>query len=96
MFDTSESGALNIRVVSEEGAPLPGAILTIMNLASRLERVTITNAEGVARFRFIPSGGYDLRARSEGFHSVTESNIEVYAGQETEVVITLSSLVPGA
>ena len=90
MFDTSESGALHIRVVSEEGEPLPGVILTIMNLASRLERVTITNAEGMARFRVIPSGGYDLRARLEGFNTVTTSNIEVYAGQETEVVVTLS------
>ncbi len=95
MFDTSESGALHIRVVSEEGDPLPGAILTIMNLASRLERVTITNAEGMARFRVIPPGGYDLRARSDGFNSATKSNIEVYAGQETDVVIALSPLTPG-
>ena len=92
MLDPFEGGSLTIRVVAEDGTLLPGAILTIMNLASRLERVTISGAEGVGRFRFIPPGGYALRARLEGFSIATQSNINVDAGQDTRITITLSPM----
>ena len=89
MYDTSESGALSIRVATEDGEPLPGVILTIKNQASQLERVTITNEEGVGRFRLIPPGGYDLRARLEGFSTVNTLDLEVYTGQDSSVAVTL-------
>ena len=93
MYYTSESGALYVRVATEDGEPLPGVMLTIKNLASQLERTTITNAEGVGPFRVIPPGGYALLARLEGFNTVNKANIEVNTGQETRIAITL---VPSA
>ena len=90
MVDTSESGVLYVTVTTEGGEQPPDVRLTITNLTSQLERVKVTDAEGVAGFRAIPSGDYDLRAEREGFDAVNKPNIEVYAGHETPVAITLS------
>ena len=92
LLDASNSGALYVTVATDEGAPVPGVTLTIKNVTSQLERVTVTDAEGEARFQAIPipPGGYGLYAEREGFKTVSKSNIEVFAGQETPVAITLS------
>ena len=57
MFVPLEGGALFVGAATEDGTPLSGVVLTIKNLASQLERITITNTEGTGRFLAIPPGG---------------------------------------
>lgn len=90
MISDSEAGVLSVAVVMQDGTRVPGVLLlTITNLASKLERATVTDSEGEGRFRAIPPGGYALRAELEGFNPVIKSDIDVRAGQDTRVEITL-------
>jgi len=90
MFENLESGDLYVTVVTEGGALLPGVTLTIKNVASDLERVTVTNEKGEERFLSIPASHYDLRAECEGFKPAFHPSIEIQAGHVTTVEVAMT------
>ena len=89
MLPDSEAGILSAIIAMPDGTRVSGVLLTITYLSSELERVTVTNSEGEGRYQAIPPGGYELRAELEGFNPVINPDIDVRAGQDTRVEITL-------
>ena len=69
--------------------PLPGATVSIpvLNLS------TITDEEGVFRFKELPIGSYRLTITYSGFKPATLENINVSAGKEAVLNISLEALI---
>jgi protocatechuate 3,4-dioxygenase beta subunit len=58
---------LNARVVSESGAPLPGAVVELSSANAMQPRVVaVADAKGEVTFAPVPSGGFRLTASADG------------------------------
>jgi outer membrane receptor for ferrienterochelin and colicins len=80
------------RVTDASGAALPGATITLRNLATGLERVTTTAADGSFGFPGLREGRYKISAAAAGF-SVTERLIESLSGEPLDFRLEPSALV---
>lgn len=60
------TGRINGRVTDENGAPLPGATITVNNSALQLERTATTGSNGEFLFALLPTGNYEVTVTSEG------------------------------
>ena len=69
--------------------PLPGATVTIASL----NYTTVTDEEGVFRFKDMPIGSYRITVTYSGFKEATLENIAVNSGKETVLNIPLEALV---
>jgi len=69
--------------------PLPGATVTIVSL----NYTTITNEEGVFRFKDMPIGSYRITVTYSGFKEATLENITINSGKETVLNIPMEALV---
>jgi hypothetical protein len=86
---------------------VPGAAITVRNLATNLERSTTSDAAGVYRVLALPPGRYEVVVDAPGFATVRnpelvlligsvanyDIHLEVRAGQETVVVTTEAALI---
>jgi hypothetical protein len=61
------TGTLAGRVVDDQGAALPGALVTVTEEATGAVRTTPTNREGVFRVPALPPGRYRVQASLDGF-----------------------------
>ncbi len=105
----TQSNAADLQgVVSDPtGARVPGATVTVRNLATNLERSTTSDAAGVYRVLALPPGRYEVVVDAPGFTTVRNPGLElligsvanydvhldVRAGQETVVVTTEAALI---
>ena len=82
------SGLMPVRVVSEEGKALAGAILVLVprSLAEAAEFVT-TDSNGIARFIDVSPGAVQLNARADGFAA---ASVRVPDQARGAIVITLT------
>jgi hypothetical protein len=60
------TGRINGRVTDENGAPLPGATVTVNNQSLQLERTTTTGQNGDFLFALLPTGNYEVTVAAEG------------------------------
>jgi outer membrane receptor for ferrienterochelin and colicins len=80
------------RVTDANGAVLPGATITLRNLATGLERVTTTEADGSFGFPGLRDGRYKISASAPGF-SLVEMLIESLSGDPLDFRLEPSALV---
>lgn len=80
------------RVTDSSGAALPGATITLRNLATGLERVRTTEADGSFRFSGLREGRYQFTASAQGFN-VAERFIESLNGESIDLTLEPSALV---
>ena len=69
--------------------PLPGATVTIPSL----NYTTVTDEEGVFRFKDMPIGSYRITVTYSGFKEATLENIAINSGKETVLNVPLEALV---
>lgn len=69
--------------------PLQGATVNIPSL----NYSTVTDEEGVFRFKEMPLGSYRITVTYSGFKGITLENIAVNSGKETVLTISLEALV---
>jgi hypothetical protein len=69
--------------------PLPGATVSIPSL----NYSTVTDDEGVFRFKDMPIGSYRISITYLGFKEATVENIAVNSGKETVLIVPLEALV---
>src|SRR5580765_4638596 len=69
--------------------PLPGATVTIASL----NHATVTDEEGVFRFKDMPIGSYRITVTYSGFKEATLENIAVNSGKATVLNVPLEALV---
>jgi len=76
-------------VSDPSGATIVGAELTLRNLATGIERKTMTNGAGTYNFDFIPIGNYSLNVAHLGFQTQKQSAVSLSAADQQRIDFTL-------
>jgi hypothetical protein len=83
------TGGINGTVVDSSGAAVPGATITITDLATRDQRVLTSNAEGRFTVPFLKPDNFDISATAGGLQSA-KTTLQVLTGQQSAVNLTLA------
>ncbi len=88
---SSTTGAIEGKVVDDQGAPLPGAQVKLSSpdLIGGFQ-VKVTNAEAKFRFVAIPRGTYVLEASLPGFVSVKKDDVKIFVGETITIDLVLT------
>lgn len=70
-------GSISGTVVDSSGAVVPGAALTLINIALKSEYKATTDAKGFYSFPSVPVGHYDLVIKAAGFKAQMKTNLTV-------------------
>src|SRR5262249_23854462 len=82
------TGEIAGRVQDSSGALVPGAAVSLRNLATGATRNATTNREGGYSFGALPAGSYEMQAGSPGFRT-SALRVDVATGAVTTVDILL-------
>jgi len=85
----STGGAIEGTITDESGAVLPGATVTIRNVATGLVRETATDPSGAYRAPLLPVGSYEVMAALSGFATTKRPNLTLTIGQTLNIDVTL-------
>ena len=91
LAQSGTTGAIEGKVVDDQGAPLPGAQVKLSSpdLIGGAQ-IKVTNAEGKYRFVAILRGTYVLEASLPGFSMVKKDDIKVFVGETITIDVTLT------
>ncbi len=70
-------GQLLTRVV----LPLPGAVVTVTQVAQNLSKTLTTNGYGIYEVKFLPIGPYKVTAEHAGFKKAVQEGLDLNVGQ---------------
>jgi hypothetical protein len=82
-------GTIIGRVTDPDGAPVPGASVTVINEATSVGWQTVTESDGVYAARFLVPGTYRIQLEMPGFAKYVQSGITLAIGQNATVNIKL-------
>lgn len=82
---------VNGTVKDEKGAVVPGATVTLVDMATNREVKATTNGEGVFVFTEVRSGQYSLVAEASGFKRTDVRDIKVNVGTPATVNLELQT-----
>jgi len=102
---TQTTGALAGVVTDPSGAVIPGAAVTLQDLAKGTTQSTTATAAGEYRFELLPPGPYAVTAKATGFQvlsqkatvvlgEVTTVNFQMILGAQAESVTVTAEAVP--
>src|ERR1044072_5896586 len=80
-FGQQTKGTITGRVVDQQGAAIPGATVTVKNVATGFTRTETSDAEGLYRIGALPVGTYEVNAELQGFATVSKKDGEVNVAQ---------------
>jgi Carboxypeptidase regulatory-like domain len=86
----SATGTISGTIRDASGAVVPGASLTVKNVATGATRTATTDTEGRYRIPNLTPGDYELRATLSGFRTVVRSGVAITVGGITETEIEMS------
>ena len=78
-------GTVSGTVTDPNGAVIAGAEVTLTSDATKLNRTTTTNSEGLYRFEAVDPGTYSVKVNATGFGEVVSTGVEVRANQTSDV-----------
>lgn len=87
---SSSAGSIEGAVTDATGAVVPGAGITVRNLATDAAYVTTTDGSGAFRFLIVAVGHYELRAERSGFAVLIYKDIAVTVGAKVNLPLVLS------
>lgn len=67
-------------VTDASGAVIPGAKVTLTNMATGVQQQITTNATGNYTFTLVPVGNYEVRCESDGFKTEVVTGVRVETG----------------
>ena len=82
-------GSISGMVSDATGAALPGAKVTVTNVATNVPATTTTGAGGNYTVLYLPPGQYTISAEAKGFKKLVRSGIEVQIGDRLTVNLPL-------
>ena len=85
-----ETGTIVGVVQDSTGGVIPGATVTITNLATGVIRETPTNDQGAFNAQFIPLGTYSIKAAATGFQAKIITGITLQVDQTANLTISLA------
>lgn len=71
------------------GAIVSGAVVTVTNPATNLQRTSTTNSSGVYSIPALPPGLYNMKVEMAGFSAQTRNGVELQVGQVARIDFTL-------
>ena len=77
-------------VADEQGAVLPGATVTVVNVETGWSREAVTDTRGWYRAAALPPGRYEIRTSLQGFVTLVRAGLVLTLGQEATVNLALS------
>jgi hypothetical protein len=80
MAFAQSGGTLGGVVKDSSGAVLPGATVTLVNLATKQSREAVTNEAGAYTFVFVPPGDYGVTIDLSGFKRFARGSVRVNLG----------------
>lgn len=87
---SSTTGAIEGKVIDEQGAPLPGAQVKLLSPDMIGGAQTkVTNAEGKYRFVALLRGTYSLEASLAGFATARKEEVKVFVGETITIDLAL-------
>jgi hypothetical protein len=85
----TETGALRGVILDPAQAGIPGARVTLRNLASNLTRETLSTTQGY-EFLYIPPGTYEVRAKQTGFKESILGPVTIQVNQAVRADLQLA------
>ena len=82
-------GEITGRVTDASSAAVPGAAITLTNVATNAVRATISTDAGDYTFPSISPGSYVVKTEHPGFKTATSNNVEVQVQQTVRLDIAL-------
>jgi hypothetical protein len=83
------AGDIEGTVTDQSGAVVPGATITIINVATNLSRTLVSDGHGAYRVPALPPGVYTVRVELSGFEPAARSDVTVLLGQTVTVDVRL-------
>src|SRR5580704_3954623 len=87
---TSGSGTISGTLTAPNGAVIPSATVTILNVDTGIERTLTTNAAGLYTAPFLQPGHYEVTASKSGFSKIIRKDLTLQVGQTLTVDLPLS------
>jgi outer membrane receptor protein involved in Fe transport len=75
-----QNGQFTGTITDPSGAAIPGATITVTNIATNLKVSTATNATGVYAARDLPPATYKITVEAKGFKTVSALNVVLNVG----------------
>src|SRR5438045_3711927 len=88
-FAQIDKATIEALALDQAKAPLPGVTVTVRRPEVGLETTDVTDAAGVARFKALSPGRYQVSFALEGFAPVKEQNLTLLVGQTAKLAVTL-------
>ena len=85
----SERGTVSGEVRDSTSAVIPGAKVTLTDIATNASNTATTNASGAFTFPNLPVGQFNLRVDKDGFRSAIVTNVTVNASANVRTDVTL-------
>ena len=82
-------GGISGRVTDTSKGRLPGATVTVTNIATNVAATTTTNGEGDYTILYLTPGNYTLSVELSGFKKMVRDAIEVRVGDKLAIDATL-------
>ncbi len=82
-------GSLNGTVVDTTGASVPGAMITVTNVATGYSATTLTQGTGFYQVFNLPVGTYMVKVNHEGFETIQLKGIQVQEARAITIPVTL-------
>ena len=83
------TGAISGHIEDASGAAVAGAIITVKNLETGVNRTVTTDDAGVYRAVSLPVGSQEVRVEKAGFQTAVRTGINLVVGQEAVVNLKL-------
>ncbi len=90
-FGQSATATLSGTVEDQNGAVIPRATVTAINIATTLQRETTTGSAGNYTFPLLPPGTYIVRVQAQGFTPVENRNVVLNVGDQKALQIQLKA-----
>jgi hypothetical protein len=84
------NAAIQGTVTDATGAVIPGAVITLINNATHVERATTSDSGGLYSYPNIPVGTYSLNVTGVGFRSYSQTNIVLEVGSSIAINVTMA------
>ncbi len=85
------NGSISGNVLDQQGAVVPGAVVSVVNTETGAQRTATTNDEGRYTISGLPVGVYNIKIESTGFAAATRENVQVSVAVNTEINFDLSA-----
>jgi Carboxypeptidase regulatory-like domain/TonB-dependent Receptor Plug Domain len=76
-------------VFDQQGAVIPGAEITVINVATRVERTTTSDHDGLFQVLALPIGSYKIRAEHAGFRGLLSTEQKLQINQALRIDIKM-------